>query len=74
MKNSIIEFLKRTDMNLGEEIVLRPRFKRIIPNDSATILQRLEAAKNTQTDFVVTRVDNHVFIRIPKTKQHFWSP
>lgn len=61
-------------MNLGDEIVLRPRFKRMIPNDSECILQRLETAKNTQTDFVVTRIDNHVFIKIPRNKQHFWSP
>ena len=30
--------------------------------------------KKTQKDFIVTRVDNHVFIKYPKEKQHFWSP
>jgi hypothetical protein len=61
-------------MSLSEEIVLRPRFKRMIPHDSERVLERLALSKNTQTDFVVSRIDNHVFIRIPKRKQHFWSP
>ncbi len=61
-------------MSLGEEIILRPRFKRTIPENNETILKRLEDSKSKQSDFVVSRIDNHVFIRIPKNKQHFWSP
>ncbi|MGH1383641.1 GTP-binding protein [Kordia sp.] len=61
-------------MSLGEEIVLRPRFKVEIPEASETILNRLEATKKTQKDFIVSRIDQHVFIKIPKQKQHFWSP
>lgn len=61
-------------MSLGEEIILRPRFKRTIPENNETILKRLEDSKSKQSDFVVSRIDNHVFIRIPKSKQHFWSP
>lgn len=66
--------IKEIVMSLGKEIVLRPRFKRTISQSSTVILDRLEATKETQVDFVVSRVDNHVFIRIPKNKQHFWSP
>ncbi|MEM6686615.1 MAG: GTP-binding protein [Bacteroidota bacterium] len=61
-------------MSLGEEIVLRPRFKIALSESSEAILARLEAQKNIQKEFVLTRVDQHVFIRIPKVKQHFWSP
>ncbi len=61
-------------MSLGEEMVLRPRFKRTIPEASEVVLDRLAASKETQKDFVVSRIDNHVFIRIPKNEQHFWSP
>lgn len=61
-------------MSLGEEVVLRPRFKIEIPQPSETVLNRLENSKVTQKDFVISRIDNHVFIRIPKDKQHFWSP
>ncbi|MEM6719474.1 MAG: GTP-binding protein [Bacteroidota bacterium] len=61
-------------MSLGEEIILRPRFRMELSEPSETILDRLEATKKTQDTFVLTRVDQHVFIRIPKAKQHFWSP
>lgn len=57
-----------------EEVVLRPRFKKIIPLASEVVLQRLEATKEIQKDLIVKRIDNHVFIRIPKERQHFWSP
>ena len=33
-----------------------------------------EKAKTSQSEFIVSRIDDHVFIRIPKAKQHFWSP
>ncbi|MHA7941909.1 GTP-binding protein [Formosa sp. 3Alg 14/1] len=61
-------------MILDNDIVLRPRFNIDLPHVNEVILSDFEALKNTQTDFVISRVDNHVFIRIPKHKQHFWSP
>ncbi|WP_046746139.1 hypothetical protein [Kordia zhangzhouensis] len=57
-----------------EEIVLRPRFKKVISMPQQTLLHRLEATKKTQKDFVVSRIDNHVFIKIPRERHHFWSP
>ncbi|MCH2195517.1 GTP-binding protein [Kordia sp.] len=41
---------------------------------SETVLNRQEASKKSQEDFVVSRIDQYVFILIPKHKQHFWSP
>lgn len=61
-------------MSLTNEIVLRPRFKFEINEDNETLLKLFEATKNAQTNFIVSRVDDHVFIKIPKAKQHFWSP
>ncbi|MBU2939753.1 GTP-binding protein [Lacinutrix sp. C3R15] len=61
-------------MALTNEIVLRPRFKLDIKLDKETLLNLFEDTKNTQSDFIVSRVDDHVFIKIPKAKQHFWSP
>lgn len=61
-------------MALSNDIVLRPRFKIEIDQNNATALEAFEGLKKAQKDFVVSRVDDHVFIRIPKTKQHFWSP
>lgn len=61
-------------MPLTNEIVLRPRFKFDVNHDNEDLLSLFEETKTTQTDFVVSRIDDHVFIRIPKQKQHFWSP
>jgi hypothetical protein len=61
-------------MSLSNEIILRPRFKFKVNHQNETILQLFEEKKETQSDFIVTRVDDHVFIKIPQAKQHFWSP
>lgn len=61
-------------MSLTNEVVLRPRFKFELKRNNQEALKLFEDAKNTQSDFIVSRVDDHVFIRIPKIKQHFWSP
>jgi len=61
-------------MSLENEILLRPRFKLSLAQSNENALKTFENTKNIQKDFVVSRIDNHVFIRIPKEKQHFWSP
>ena len=61
-------------MELGEEIALRPRFKLELEQSSDWALEAFEHAKKETTQFVVHRSDDHVFIKIPKEKQHFWSP
>ncbi len=61
-------------MSLTNEIVLRPRFKFELKRNNQEALKLFEDTKNSQSDFIVSRVDDHVFIRIPKSKQHFWSP
>ena len=61
-------------MSLTNEIVLRPRFKFDVDTNNEKILKGFEDSKTIQSDFIVTRVDDHVFIKFPKEKQHFWSP
>jgi len=61
-------------MSLENEIVLRPRFKKELDKNYEIILKKFEENKLENSGFIVTRVDNHVFIRLPKDKQHFWSP
>ncbi len=61
-------------MSLPNEIVLRPRFKMEFDHPKEDLLKLFEEAKKTQNDFVVTRVDDHVFIKVPRLRQHFWSP
>lgn len=57
-----------------QEIVLRPRFKFDVEQDNEYLLNLFEETKTSQKDFIVSRIDDHVFIKIPKDKQHFWSP
>lgn len=61
-------------MALSNDIVLRPRFKIEMARYNQAILSDFRNAKTTQSEFIVTRVDDHVFIKFPKEKQTFWSP
>lgn len=61
-------------MPVTNEIVLRPRFKMELNQKNETLLKAFEHAKNTQNEFIVSRIDDHVFIKLPKEKQQFWSP
>ncbi|MBE15431.1 MAG: GTP-binding protein [Cytophagaceae bacterium] len=61
-------------MELPNDIVLRPRFSLDLPLPPETILHYFEGESSKASDFVISRIDDHVFIRIPKHKQHFWSP
>ena len=59
---------------MPNEIVLRPRFKFDINQINETLLKEFEKQKNKQSNFIITRIDDHVFIKFPKDKQHYWSP
>ncbi|MBT8258193.1 MAG: GTP-binding protein [Flavobacteriaceae bacterium] len=61
-------------MSLPNEIVLRPRFRMEFDSPNEDILALFEEAKSNQSDFIVSRVDDHVFVKIPSDRQHFWSP
>ncbi|AUP78665.1 GTP-binding protein [Flavivirga eckloniae] len=61
-------------MPTANDIVLRPRFKMELNKNNESILKDFEVLKAQQSEFIVTRLDNHVFIKFPKEKQHFWSP
>lgn len=61
-------------MELGEEIVLRPRFTLEFKESMDSLLKIFEASKKNEDGIVVTLVEQHVFLKIPKNKQHFWSP
>ena len=61
-------------MSLENEVILRPRFKIELSQNNKNALETFEDTKDSQDDFIVSRVDNHVFIRIPKKRDHFWSP
>lgn len=55
-------------MCLDNELLLRPRFKLEINKDNETVLKAFEEVKKQQKEFVVSRIDHHVFIKFPKQK------
>ena len=57
-----------------KELALRPRFKFGISKNYEDILDAFDRAKMNQSDFVISLVDSHVFIKFPKENQNFWSP
>jgi len=61
-------------MEVSNDIVLRPRFFQDLDIPSEKALEAFEKTSETCQDFKVSRIDHHVFIRIPKKEQHFWSP
>lgn len=61
-------------MQRENTIVLRPRFKKELNEANETVLKRFEDSKHTQSNFIITRLDNHVFIKYPKKDSNFWSP
>lgn len=56
------------------EVVLRPRFKIELNKQHTRVLDAFEAKRHDQSLFIVSRIDDHVFIKLPKAQQHFWSP
>lgn len=61
-------------MPTTNEIVLRPRFKLNLDRTSESALMAFEKAKKKQKEFIVSRIDDNLYIKIPKKEQHFWSP
>ncbi len=59
---------------LSNEIVLRPRFQMEIEQPCSQLLARFSEVKKSQNKFVVSCVDDHLFIKLPNNQQHFWSP
>ena len=73
LKKNAIFVYTTVVMELGEEIVLRPRFSMDLKTDAEHALQAFEAVKHNSEGVVVTRW-SIMFLKIPKHLQHFWSP
>lgn len=61
-------------MQLANEIQLRPRFKKRLNRSALSVLSSFNSSPIARHPFIVTVVDDHIFIKTPKEKQHFWSP
>ena len=59
-------------MPLKNDIALRPRFKMEISRYNEAILSDFENEKTTQSEFIITRVDDHVFIKFPNPNFFFF--
>ena len=53
-------------MELSNDIVLRPRFKFDVDSNNEKLLKEFDTAKSNQSEFIITRIDDHVFIKFPK--------
>jgi hypothetical protein len=60
-------------MQMDQEIVLRPRFQKSL-SMTREVFMGLFDALHSDKQYVVSKADAHVFIRIPKNRSHFWSP
>lgn len=59
----------------NSEIFLRPRFSIDLNEDSELLLERItDYLESDKCLYKNKIVDGHVFIDIPESKSHFWSP
>ncbi|WP_299016407.1 GTP-binding protein [uncultured Polaribacter sp.] len=59
----------------NSELFLRPRFSIDLQEDHQQLLNRFQSVLQSGANtFRGKVVDGHVFISVPKNKEHFWSP
>ncbi len=60
-------------MQIDEQIALRPRFQQELPISKKDFTNHFtkEALKS---DYLISTVDDHIFIRIPVSRSQFWTP
>jgi|SRR5690606_3919543 hypothetical protein len=61
-------------MSSKNDIALRPRFKFEINKSKDTVLSAFDQAKTEESHFIISRIDDHIFIRKSKKDSPFWSP
>lgn len=61
-------------MQLPNEIVLRPRFELEIEMPNEQVIALFLEEKKKQNKFNIECVDAHIFLKLPKDQQLFWSP
>ena len=57
-----------------DNIEIRPRFKLISEMEENLILDRVSLALPLQSEIIGTVNQDHIFLKIPKDQQHYWSP
>jgi len=58
----------------SNNIVLRPRFKETLNISNQVALDAFNKVKSKHKTFIVICIDNHVFIKFPKSERRLWTP
>ena len=61
-------------MNLNNDIVLRPRFAMKLNQDAKIVFEQFKSYTKNNNSIRVSVIEPHIFLKIAKEKQHFWSP
>lgn len=56
------------------DVVLRPSFKKELKKPSEQVLNDFEAEINQANHVIISRLDSHIYLKINKEDQHYWSP
>jgi hypothetical protein len=57
------------------KISIRPRFREEVGLSPSDIKQKIQMALDSSREICLGKmVDNHVILKIPKSRQHYWSP
>ena len=61
-------------MKLSNDVVLRPRFQIEMEVPASEVIRLFNDVKKNQKKFGIVQIEDHIFIRLPKEEQFFWSP
>lgn len=61
-------------MQLSNEIVLRPRFQMELEMSREQVIALFKAAKAKNSSFGISCLEDHIFLKLPREQQLFWSP
>ena len=61
-------------MQLSNEIVLRPRFQMELEMPCHQLIALFSEEKKKQNKFSISCLEDHVFLKLPRDQQLFWSP
>lgn len=53
---------------------IRPRFKHQVKGELSQVVEKIKGALESEQDFTMINMSNHLYIKIHGEKQHFWSP
>lgn len=52
----------------------RPRFRKLLKADDHSVIEGFKQLGDTQSKVMVSVATHHIYLRVPKSEEHFWSP